>query len=340
MSATRITTSFSFIAAGLLVGACVVKQPMGVGGEIKGEDQQVQNQQPPPAEQGNPPPAQPASTTAPRAQQSSGGVATAGAVIDCTQEYGQDVSPDLGDAKALPDGAIVNGCFTHEDKGDAYKLTAAKNAAGTIYRFRVTVSTETSLCIKLFNQDRERLEQHCPQRGTTEDFWISVGGGGSVYVVAENTQSYRKENRPYTIEVSQRLLQDADEPNDSPSQATRLPLGTPHKALSVPLSSNPDAEKDVYEIEVAKPGTLSIAVVNSPEETHFTADLVNADGERLGSHWAKNKGAALRWDVQVRKAGTHYLVLKWAHKYNSHVANHGELPSFLDRQYEITATMK
>ena len=141
------------------------------------------------------------------------------------------------------------------------------------------------------------------------------------------------------LTVTAQALPDADEPNDTPEQATQLTLGQPHQGLiATPVGSE---QSDHYAIEVPR-GTsaLQIDVTGSDPAVSWHVEARPVRGsERRGLH--AELGQELHASTPIRLSGKWIVKLDndRATLHDSGGRGRGPAPA-LWRPYQVTITAR
>lgn len=278
---------------------------------------------------GSAPPPPPAATPAPTASTASAGAPTAPLPDGCYEEFGQDAAPEHHRATRIEPG-VIDGCIEEYDH-DYFRLQAPVGEGLVLYQFAIDKEKSPTIIVRDADGKSHLHESpDLPRRA-----WAVVEPGTNFFV-----SMYSSWSGPYRVVVDESFVSDPDEPNDTIEQATRLRLGQAHEGILASAVNDIDRRVDVYRIDVPRPGTVHVDVLEAASGIDFEIEILNMDRERITSMYAANKGANLREDVEIREAGTYFLLLNHSDNWEVPVAGEGEPPLRLTKPYTITATLK
>jgi hypothetical protein len=122
---------------------------------------------------------------------------------------------------------------------------------------------------------------------------------GSKYTVTVIDRDPDVEPATYTIRAAFHQVNDPNEPNDSPEQATALKLGTPVSGAIFPSRG----DKDYFALDL-QAGPLRVQIAGVPKDVLATVYL---QGPQSESQQTEGKGAPLDWTVPIKTAGRYTL---------------------------------
>ena len=197
---------------------------------------------------------------------------------------------------------VTAGCVDGAEV-DVYAVTAPSNAnAGALYE--VTLTASEHICAKLYDQDRNMYgNSDCAETGTQASMWFAIAPSTSAYIRIERTHG---EPSPYRLQVTERVLDDKDEPANSWKTAVSLALDTKHTALLHNVLNDETCARDFYRVTVPSPGTLGITIDPRSDDVQARIELYDADRGLIVSEDADNRGAIARL-AETIKAGTYYV---------------------------------
>ncbi|RMH43510.1 MAG: hypothetical protein D6689_04880, partial [Deltaproteobacteria bacterium] len=254
-----------------------------------------------------------------------------------------DISGEFADATPIEPGTI-QGCVEASDDVDAYVLRVpAEPKAGTIYRVTVTTVEQADYTVEFhgFTADREELPARAyAKEGERGACWVHVAPATTLFLKAKGTlYSSSSGPTPYRIDIEAIPLEDPDEPNETPEQATPLALDAPHKAYFSRMANGPAHEVDTYRLEVPHKGTLRVRIADTPPGMWVTARLYNADREEVEIFAQRNRGAVVKGETPVAPGS--YTLRVYEDTYDDISADQGdELPERLRRPYTITVSLQ
>lgn len=261
----------------------------------------------------------------------------AGAPVACVEELGGDASHKLPEAVAIAPGRI-DGCMAPYDEGDAFALTAPPGP-NLLVQLELDPIEDWQACIELFDQDRAKVGNiHC-DRGVKRP-WVVIAGGTTVHVLVHAFQkdyADGKTLRPWALTVTTHAYDDATAAATSIPRAARLAPGTAaYGYLIDPINGGDDA--DVFEIPVARAGSLEIVVDEVPDTAKLRLELLDRDGKRIVQEYSNTDGAVGRLTRDV-KPGTYYLRMT-SPQYDRPSRGVKELPEHVTKPYRVTAALK
>jgi hypothetical protein len=227
-----------------------------------------------------------------------GAAPPAGGHLGCARDSG---GAHFATAAPLEAG-VTPGCVDGAEV-DVFAVTAPASAnAGALYE--VTITASEHVCVKLYDQDRGILgSSDCAEEAEQASLWFALAPTTIAYLRIERTHD---EPSPYRLQVSERVLDDKDEPANGWKQAVPLALGTKHAALLHPVLNDETCSRDVYQVAVPTPGTLAVTVDPSSDDVHARVELYDAERALVGSADAGDRGAIARLSETI-KAGTYYV---------------------------------
>ena len=258
----------------------------------------------------------------------------------CAQEPGGDIGLGAATAAALPVG-VTDGCLTPEDDGDLYRLAAPADAA-LGFTVSMTLAGPPGGCLSFYDHrdGRPPAAESCEAAGALVEGWVHLGAGQSILMkVDHQIKRGNRRSMGYRLTVTTRSLPDADEPNDTPEQATQLTLGQPHQGLiATPVGSE---QIDHYAIEVPR-GTseLQVDVTGSDPEVRWQVEARPVGGvERRALH--AEPGQELHGKTPIRRGGKWIVKLEngRATLHDSGGRGRGPAPA-LWQPYQVTITAR
>jgi hypothetical protein len=185
---------------------------------------------------------------------------------------------------------------------DVYALTAGDNPGGTM--FGVKMSSKENTCAELFDQYKKSItSSECTWVQHSEYLWAAVAPGTTVYLKLERQSDVIS---PYQLEVTEQVIADVEEPNNSWKASVPLALDTPHTALLADLVNDKSSGRDFYKITLAKAQKVAIVVDPNADDVRPEVTILDADRRKLEDWQADNQGAVLREQIELR-AGTYYV---------------------------------
>ena len=211
----------------------------------------------------------------------SGGAASGGAADEpvdsgCPEEFGQDAPGERDRAVPIEPG-VFRGCLGAEgDAEDFFVLTPPPSSGGVLYTVEYT-TVDSVARMEVIDGDGKIRESAYEMNPAVANFWITAAPGRPLYLAPQ-----RHNSTAYELRITETLLVDADEPNNSAEEATKLRLGKPHQGLFVGLINSDDTERDVYALTLSRPGVLHIDIVDPGTDIDAEVTLFNSDRERGG----------------------------------------------------------
>lgn len=268
-------------------------------------------------------------------------VAAVAPAAECPMEGGGD-APDTTDGAMQLAPGDNPGCFAVGDKRDTYALESPAGSF-TLYKVHYEGAPGAQGCFEFLDASNAaaKWSDHCAAGpGGMKQAWALVAPGSRWFLqVHDLSGNAGSEPRAYRLKLDAVAIADADEPNATPAEAKPLALGTAKEGWFLEALNAPTPELDVFSVDVAKPGQLTVELANVSSAVQFVVTITDARGARIIEKAAANPGAAHSVSTKVKK-GTYHIALRNLAGAGTPPVSSGEPADYATRAYSITATVK